>query len=211
MRLFEFIITSSILTIMPGPDILFVMSQSMIQGKRTGLMVALGLSSGLFVHTAAAALGISIIIAKSPLLFSIVKYAGVAYLAYMGIMSLLEIRKNKDAASGEEDMQIQINGNTGTWKLYRTGVTMNLLNPKVIIFFLALFPQFIDAASDHVRTDIFTLGAVFAIIAVIIFSLVAVISSFLSDKFSVKSLSPKTLSIVKCAIYWAIAAMFLVG
>ena len=231
MHLIEFIITSAILTIMPGPDILFVMAQSMIQGKRAGFMVALGLSSGLFVHTAAAALGISIIIANSPTLFSIIKYAGVAYLLYMGIMALLEVRKSikadKETTTPQaSELQTEINtftddikkeniqseaGGKNGWKLYRTGITMNLLNPKVILFFLALFPQFIDISGEHAKTDILILGALFALIAVTIFSTVAVISSYLSDTFSIKSLSPKILGVVKCIIYWAIAVMFFIN
>ena len=210
MKLVEFIITSAVLTVMPGPDILFVAAQSMVQGRRAGLSVALGLSSGLFVHTALAALGISLIIANSPLLFSIVKYAGVAYLAYMGIMSLVEAFGSVPAPAAVPDAEVPPADKKPLWKLYRTGVTMNLLNPKVIIFFLALFPQFIDAASDHARTDILILGAVFALIAVMIFSVVAMVFSFVSDRFSIQSISPKALGITKCAIYWAIAVMFLV-
>lgn len=203
MRLIEFIITSSVLTLMPGPDILFVATQSIVQGKRAGISVALGLASGLFVHTAAAAFGLSLLIASSPNALTVIKYLGIAYLIYMGISSLRGMNK-QSSGSDEEGVPQASSG----WKLYRTGITMNLLNPKVIIFFLALFPQFIGKESGSATTDVLILGAVFAVVAVTIFTVVALLSDFLSSKFSVRSASPRILSWVKAAVYWLIAVMF---
>lgn len=94
MKLVEFIIASSLLTLIPGPDILFVLTQSILHGKRAGISVALGLCSGLFFHTAAAALGLSLIIASSPALFAGIKYAGICYLLWMGYASLRALPKN---------------------------------------------------------------------------------------------------------------------
>ena len=144
MNLSEFIAASALLTLMPGPDILFVMAQSMTQGRRAGVSVALGLCSGLFVHTAAAALGVSLLIASSPLLFGLVRYAGIAYLVYMGIVSL----RDRGEAPGAESEACP----ASFGKLYRTGVAMNLLNPKVILFFLAFLPQFVDPTGTTPRT-----------------------------------------------------------
>ena len=93
MKLVEFIIASSLLTLIPGPDILFVLTQSILHGKRAGISVALGLCSGLFFHTAAAALGLSLIIASSPALFAGIKYAGICYLLWMGYASLRAYQK----------------------------------------------------------------------------------------------------------------------
>lgn len=153
MKLLEFIVASSLLTLMPGPDILFVMAQSIVQGRKTGIAVALGLCSGLFVHTALAALGISLIIASSPILFAAIRYAGIAYLIYMGIVSL---RSRNDASVSIADSTATLqNESAGTFgKLYRTGITMNLLNPKIILFlprvFSAIPRQNIrDAAHRH--------------------------------------------------------------
>ena len=158
MKLLEFIVASSLLTLMPGPDILFVMAQSIVQGRKTGIAVALGLCSGLFVHTALAALGISLIIASSPILFAAIRYAGIAYLIYMGIVSL---RSRNDASVSIADSTATLqNESAGTFgKLYRTGITMNLLNPKIILFFLAFFPQFLDKTSATPRIDILILGS----------------------------------------------------
>ena len=96
MKLIEFIIASSLLTLLPGPDILFVLTQSMIHGRKAGISVALGLCSGLFVHTAAAALGLSLIISSSPTLFAIIKYAGILYLLWMGYTSLRSYYKQRN-------------------------------------------------------------------------------------------------------------------
>ena len=169
MKLLEFIVASSLLTLMPGPDILFVMAQSIVQGRKTGIAVALGLCSGLFVHTALAALGISLIIASSPILFAAIRYAGIAYLIYMGIVSL---RSRNDASVSIADSTATLqNESAGTFgKLYRTGITMNLLNPKIILFFLAFFPQFLDKTSATPRIDILILGTTFAAVAITIWS-----------------------------------------
>ena len=96
MKLIEFIIASSLLTLLPGPDILFVLTQSMIHGRKAGISVALGLCSGLFVHTAAAAFGLSLIISSSPTLFAIIKYAGILYLLWMGYASLRGYYKQRN-------------------------------------------------------------------------------------------------------------------
>ena len=93
--------------------------------------------------------------------------------------------------------------------MYRVGVTMNLLNPKVILFFLALFPQFLDPAGANPKGDIFLLGGIFSVVALVIFSTVAVVSGFLSDRFSLDRLSHKTVSWLNTVVYWAIAVLFL--
>lgn len=201
MNLPEFIAASALLTLMPGPDILFVMTQSVTQGRRAGVLVALGLCSGLFVHTAAAALGVSLVIASSPVLFGIVRYAGIAYLVYMGIMSL---RASGGGAETESAAEPAPPG-----RLYRTGVTMNLLNPKVILFFLAFFPQFIDRSGATPRTDMLILGAVFAAVSVVIFTGVALGADFISSRLGLRRVSPRMLGRIRAVVYGAIALMFL--
>lgn len=201
----KFIITSALLTLMPGPDILFVVAQSMVRGKRDGIAIALGLSSGLFVHTAAAAFGLSLLIASSPSALTVIKYAGIAYLTYLGFASLRSSKKeSEEDAPATEDQERK-----SFWKLFRTGVTMNLLNPKVIIFFLALFPQFIDPASATPRTDVLVLGAIFAAVSVTIFITVALLADLLSSKLSVRKMNARTLAWIKASIYWVLAVAFL--
>ena len=203
MKLLEFIVASSLLTLMPGPDILFVMAQSIVQGRKTGIAVALGLCSGLFVHTALAALGISLIIASSP-----IRYAGIAYLIYMGIVSL---RSRNDASVSIADSTATLqNESAGTFgKLYRTGITMNLLNPKIILFFLAFFPQFLDKTSATPRIDILILGTTFAAVAITIFTIVALVADWVSARFGARQIPPATLAWIRTGVYWTIAMLFL--
>ena len=304
MKLIEFIIASSLLTLLPGPDILFVLTQSMIHGRKAGISVALGLCSGLFVHTATAALGLSLIISSSPTLFAIIKYAGILYLLWMGYTSLRSYFKQRNkitdapsanhqkgttppcksegssngsstldptdqpttefqAAASEgghiASSQATINSSTSgiatdnvdsansspaaacsahsgmavapsieastaattstanktsidessPSRLYRIGVTMNLLNPKVILFFLAFFPQFIDKQSTSPKTDMLLLGAIFALVAVIIFTLIATVGAFVADKLSIGQMSPRLLSWIQASVYWLIAILLL--
>ena len=208
MKLLEFIVASSLLTLMPGPDILFVMAQSIDQGRKTGIAVALGLCSGLFVHTALAALGISLIIASSPILFAAIRYAGIAYLIYMGIVSL---RSRNDASVSIADSTATLqNESAGTFgKLYRTGITMNLLNPKIILFFLAFFPQFLDKTSATPRIDILILGTTFAAVAITIFTIVALVADWVSARFGARQIPPATLAWIRAGVYWTIAMLFL--
>lgn len=120
--LLSFVAVSMLLTISPGPDILYVITQSITSGKRAGIATALGLCTGLMVHTAAAAFGVSEILRQSAVAFSILKYAGAAYLFYLAWKAFAEnsdnqIKTNSEKKSGES--------------LYRQGILMNILNPKV--------------------------------------------------------------------------------
>ena len=209
MDIFGFIATSALLTLMPGPDIFYVLTQGLTRGRRPALAVSLGLASGLLVHTTAAALGLSLVISRSPVLLQVIKYAGVAYLLYLGIKSFLgrnQSPENNEAVTPEtsEAAEPRTFGN-----LYRIGGTMNLLNPKVILFFLALFPQFLSPDSATPRADIFVLGGIFAVQAAVIFSTVSVLSGWLGERFSADRLSGRTVGWINAIVYWAIALLFL--
>lgn len=208
MDLIGFIIASALLTVMPGPDIVYVLVQGLTRGRKAALSVSFGLSSGLLVHTAAAALGLSLIIAGSPILFSIVKYAGVAYLGYMGLAAFLQRNKGTEVVP---DVKTGTTGADGVrfWASYRTGVIMNLLNPKVILFFLAFLPHFLKPGDPTPATDIFILGGVFAVQAVVIFSTVSLLAGTLFRRFAERGLSNRTVSLINAVVYWGIACLFL--
>lgn len=208
MDIVGFILTSALLTLMPGPDIFFVLSQGLTRGRKPALAVSAGLASGLLVHTTAAALGLSLIISRSPAFLQVIKYAGVLYLAYMGFKAFRG-RKQKPEASPDDPGMVP--DNRSFTQMFRVGVTMNLLNPKVILFFLALFPQFLNPESLAPKSDIFLLGGIFSVVALVIFSSVAVVSGFLSDRFSLDKLSHKTVSWINAVVYWAIAILFLLA
>jgi RhtB (resistance to homoserine/threonine) family protein len=136
-----FIVAGILLNITPGADAIYILSRSIAQGKKAGMASVLGVSTGGLVHTLLAALGLSIILAKSAVAFNIVKYVGVAYLVYLGIKMLVDknnLFENKQTAFDYKSL----------WKIYRQGVFTNVLNPKVALFFLSFLPQFINP--EHV-------------------------------------------------------------
>lgn len=172
-HLLYFIAASAALTLLPGPDILFVLTQSISQGKMAGIATATGLCTGILVHTSAAALGISAIIYKSALAFEIVKYAGAAYLLYLAWQALRESGELVSPTSVRE---------TNSFALYRRGIFMNVLNPKVALFFLAFLPQFVNLESGSVPMQMILLGIVFLIQAWLIFSAISVFAGMIGDK-----------------------------
>ena len=169
--LLSFFITSLVLTLSPGPDILYVLSQSISRGKQYGIASAIGLSTGLLFHTTLLAFGISSLITETPWMFMVLKCFGALYLiwlAYKVWKSPGGIRIEKNSDSGDVLQNVQ------------QGLLMNIMNPKVMLFFLALFPGFIDTSLGNVKTQIYTLGSICMIQAFIVFIIVALASSRLS-------------------------------
>ena len=148
-NVYLFFITTLILNFTPGNDVLYVASRSISQGTRAGIVSALGIFCGCFVHIAAGVLGLSIIIAQSAYIFSLIKFAGAAYLIYLGIKALItktHVAPNTNITDVDK------------WKLFKQGFITNVLNPKVAIFFLSFLPQFIDPASHAFKIQLATLG-----------------------------------------------------
>jgi threonine/homoserine/homoserine lactone efflux protein len=134
--------------------------QSATQGRRAGLLVTLGLCTGLLAHTAAVALGLAALLASSPAAFGALKLAGAAYLLYLAWGAW---RAPATLQAGDEPLRLQ------PWRLYGRGVLMNLSNPKVAIFFLALLPQFVQDGAGPVPWQIARLGALFMLATLIVF------------------------------------------
>lgn len=159
-----------ILTLLPGPDLIFLITQGLTKGRKEAVFTALGLSSGCLFHTTLAALGVSIIFQKSPLAFNILKILGVLYLIYIAIKSY----KTAENFSAPTD---RIAIKSGFFK----GILMNVLNPKVILFYLAFLPQFVPSNSNNVSLYMMFLGLIFAGIAMVILTVVAVISAKVNE------------------------------
>lgn len=164
-HLYLFFIASLLLNLTPGNDMLYVASRSVSQGVKGGIISALGVFVGCFVHITAAVFGLSIIIARSAYLFQIIKFAGAGYLIYLGVRALISKApaQSTDAGPAKADH----------WKLFKQGVVTNALNPKVAIFFLSFLPQFIDPASIYFRVQLFTLGIWFATQGTLVLIIVA--------------------------------------
>jgi threonine/homoserine/homoserine lactone efflux protein len=154
-----FIATAIVLVITPGQDTFFILGRSLAGGRAAGISAALGVTAGSLIHTLLAALGLSALLAASPYAFMAVKLAGAAYLFYIGVRSLM----SRSQALPEEGAR---DGHDGRWAAFRSGVITNLLNPKVGLFFLALMPQFIDAASSSKVMAFLALGLTFVALGV---------------------------------------------
>ena len=163
------------LAVAPGPDILFVLTQSALYGARAGLVTTLGLMSGLFFHTALVAVGVAAIFQHSPTAFLLLKAAGAAYLLYLAWLSL---RAGAVLAQGKQDAFI------GYAALYRRGVFMNVTNPKVTLFFLAFLPQFCSPERGRMVMQIIQLGLLFLLATGIVFGLTALLGGRLAMWFN---------------------------
>ena len=164
---YAFVAASILLALVPGPDLLFVLTESMLRGRRAGLLATLGLCSGLLVHTTAVALGLAALVQASPLAFAALRYVGAAYLLY------LTWRAFRAAA-----MPLQADGATTTLRaIYARAALMNVTNPKVAIFFLAFLPQFTDPGRGGVMGQILVLGAIFMACALLCFSIVSLLAN----------------------------------
>jgi threonine/homoserine/homoserine lactone efflux protein len=175
-NLYLFFITSLLLNLTPGNDMLYMASRSLSQGIKAGIASAIGVFAGCFVHILAAVLGLSIIISRSAYLFQLIKYAGAAYLIYLGIKALLSkqaIETKKEKAS-----------KAGYLGLFKQGALTNALNPKVAIFFLSFLPQFINPSSGVFKLQLFTLGLWFALQGTLVLIIVACILGKTKDFFS---------------------------
>lgn len=169
--LLPFALASLLLALAPGPDNLFVLTQSALGGRMAGLAVTLGLCTGLLVHTAAVAFGVAAIFQVSALAFTLLKLIGAGYLIYLAWQAW-----RAPAAA------LQAGGSvTPLGKLYRRGILMNVTNPKVSIFFLAFLPQFADPARGPLWLQIGQLGAVFILATILVFGGVACLAASLGS------------------------------
>ncbi|AFK03570.1 Lysine exporter protein (LYSE/YGGA) [Emticicia oligotrophica DSM 17448] len=165
-----FVLAALMLNITPGNDMIFVISRSLSYGTRAGVYAALGIALGCFVHTFAAAAGLSVIIQQSEVLFNIIRYAGAGYLIYIGIKSFME--KPTAMVFSQSD-----NNKNTNLKILRQGTITNVLNPKVSLFFLAFLPQFINPQVENVSTQILLLGLWFNFSGTVVNILIAILFS----------------------------------
>jgi len=171
-NLLLFLLATLALNLTPGPDMLYIIARSVGQGRAAGIASALGIAGGCVVHTLAVAFGLAQLLAALPSAFDVVRYAGAAYLVYLGIRQL-RTRPNLPAARaiGHDDLAT----------VFLQGVTTNVLNPKVALFFLAFLPQFTDPARGSLALQIVLLGALFNISGTIVNVAVALLASRAGD------------------------------
>jgi len=168
-----FLVAAAVLTIAPGPDIVYVLTRGVSQGRKAGIAAALGFATGCLFHTALAVLGVAALIRSSDLAFNAVRWAGAAYLVWIGIQALRHRASFSLAGSGDAKALLAV---------YRQSVIGNALNPKVTLFFLSFLPQFVDARAGGLEWQMAVLGLVFMAQTVVIFGAVALFSGWIGER-----------------------------
>ena len=149
-----FVSAALVLLLIPGPAVLYIVGRSVEQGRLAGVVSVLGITTATLVHVTAATLGLSAILASSALAFSVVKYAGAAYLIWLGLKKIF----SRVEANGADAALPRVRHS----RLFREGFIVNLLNPKTALFFLAFLPQFVEVDRGHIAMQIAFLGLLFA-------------------------------------------------
>ncbi len=167
-----FFSASVVLALVPGPDNIFVLTQSSVFGRRAGLMITLGLCTGLIGHSLAVTLGVAVIFQKSAMAFTALKFVGAGYLVYLAWQAFRATSSRIQAGPNR--------GATPLW-LYGRGIIMNLTNPKVSLFFLAFLPQFADPARGSVSGQVLMLGGIFIGATLLIFGGIALLAGTLGQ------------------------------
>jgi threonine/homoserine/homoserine lactone efflux protein len=194
--LLAFFSASLLLALIPGPDNIFVLTQSIFQGKKSGLMIMLGLCTGLIFHTLAVTLGVAVIFQTSVIAFTILKVVGALYLLYLAWQIF-------NASS--EKIDTKSNKVIDYKKLYYRGIIMNITNPKVSVFFLAFLPQFTNPNLGEVSFQMLSLGGLFIIATILIFGLIALLSGSLAQIFNKSEQSQKILNKLAAFVFLGLA------
>ena len=195
-----FILASLALAVAPGPDNLFVLTQSALYGSRSGLLATLGLCTGLLLHIAAATLGVAAIFQTSLLAFNLLKAAGAAYLVFLAVEAF------KASAAG---LEVGPLSGLGARELYFRGIIMNVTNPKVALFFLAFLPQFTDGTRGSVALQMLLLGSFFMASTLTVFGAAACFAGYLGDRLQRSSATQKALNRVAGSIFFGLAVRLL--
>ncbi|PHR72632.1 MAG: lysine transporter LysE [Arcobacter sp.] len=177
--IYLFILAGLLLNITPGVDLLYVLNKSIAKGFKAGIVASLGISTGCLFHVVLVVLGLSALLEASPTAFLVVKYIGALYLLYLGITMFLSSKKNTNKKE-EDKSKAQYK------KIYYSGILINILNPKVALFFITFLPQFINVDSSEKSMGLLILGLIFIAVATIVSSIIAYVSCNISSKFTYK-------------------------
>ena len=196
-----FLSASVLLTVMPGPDVIYVLMQSITNGKKYGIATALGLVSGIIIHTSLIAFGVSEILKRNENVFFIIKLFGALYLFYLAY----QVYKS----STKIDLSVDA-PKKSIFSLIKQGFIMNVLNPKVTIFFLAFFPAFIDNSLGNIKIQIFSLSFLFILQAFFIFSVISVLADKMSSLLRNNKSFEKKIQIIQIVVFIGIGILILV-
>jgi threonine/homoserine/homoserine lactone efflux protein len=199
-----FFFAATLVALAPGPDNLMVLSLGMARGRKPGVAFALGCALGCLNHTLLAALGISALIAASPLAFGVLKVAGGFYLLWLGIQTLRNARASGALPGGATPSESAV-------RLFAKGLVANAINPKVILFFLAFLPQFVDGARGHAGWQIAQLGLVFTVVSALVFAAIGWFAGAIGERLARNPMLGARLDRVAGGIFVALGAKLLVG
>jgi RhtB (resistance to homoserine/threonine) family protein len=177
-----FVVAVFLLNVTPGPDTAYIVGRSVAQGRGAGLMSALGISAGCCVHSLACAFGLTALLAASATAFTVIKFVGALYLIYLGTRLIFARPAKSEAA----DAARTPGAPKSLRQLFLQGFWTNVLNPKVVLFFVSFFPQFVTTGSDHKALAFLSLGVVFVLMSTVWNSFVAWIAGSVTQRFSGK-------------------------
>ncbi|MBW6435948.1 LysE family translocator [Actinoplanes hulinensis] len=197
-----FIVAVLVICVTPGPDMLYILATSVSQGIRAGLVASVGMSLGMLVHTVLVAVGLAAVMSAVPVLFDVIRYAGAAYLLYIGIRAWLD---SSSAAAIEQRPPVPLR--TVLWRATMT----NLLNPKIVLFYLAFLPQFVAPDLGTPGLQLFLLGMIFVVIGLIIDSLIAVGAGRLGEWLQGRRGLGRLLDRIAGTVFVALAARLVIA
>lgn len=183
-----FIVAVMLLSVTPGPDTAYIVGRSVAQGRGAGVVSALGIALGCIVHTLACAFGLTALLAASVTAFTIVKFAGAIYLIYLGVRLIFEkpaVAKTSGKPSEAEETRVRA-APKSLQQLFTQGFVTNVLNPKVVLFFVSFIPQFVAADSAHKTLAFLALGLVFVLVSTFWNTIVAWVAGSVTQRFSGK-------------------------
>jgi threonine/homoserine/homoserine lactone efflux protein len=193
-----FVGAALLLLVVPGPAVLYIVTQSVSYGRRAGLVSVAGITAGTLVHIAAATIGLSALLASSALAFNVVKYLGAAYLIVVGIRRLAGLER----PTGDGAPRARSHAS-----LFSQGIVVNVLNPKTALFFLAFLPQFVDSAQGAVWAQILVLGLIFACLGALSDGCWALVAGTLGDRLRRSARFPKIQRYVSGSVFVGLGAV----
>ena len=198
-QLLLFIAAGWLLNLTPGPDVLYIVTQALRSGARAGIVAGLGITTGCFVHIFAAALGVGALLAASATAFNLLKWAGAAYLLYVGVRLLFSRARGNLLPSAGNEASAPIPADL--WRVYSGGFWTNVLNPKVAIFFLAFVPQFITPGTTQTTWVFLALGVLFNVNAIPVNTGWALAAAWMARRASLVQLGMRWLDRVAGALF----------
>ena len=168
-----FVAAALVVLVIPGPGVLYILARSLGQGQKAGVVSAAGLSLGACVHVVGATVGLSALLLASATALSVVKLLGAGYLIYLGVRAIRSARQTRRIAAPED---------RSSGRLFRDGIVVSVLNPKIAVFFLAFLPQFVDASRGSIPAQVLFLGTLYAVLAFVTDSTYALLAARIRDR-----------------------------